>query len=131
MARPKQAHPTPAELEVLNIIWDHGPRTVREVMSHLSDGRPRGYTTVMSLLQVMFEKGLLDRCQEGRAFRYRARVPRSGTRKNMLGDLLRRAFDGSSSTLVAHLLEQASPDEEELTAIRKAIEAYQGKRGSE
>ncbi len=131
MARPKHQHPTPAELEVLNILWEQGPSTVRDVMECLNPNRPRGYTTVMSLLNVMFEKGLLTRKQEGRAFRYAARAQREKTLRRMVGDLLGRAFNGSSSTLVAHLLEQASPDEEEMAAIRSAIESYEQDREGE
>ena len=131
MARPKHQHPTPAELEVLNILWDQGPSTVRDVMECLNPNRPRGYTTVMSLLNVMFEKGLLTRKQEGRAFRYAARVQREKTLRRMVGDLLGRAFNGSSSTLITHLLEQASPDDKELAAIRSAIESYEQDREGE
>lgn len=126
MARPKHAHPTPAELELLNILWEHGPATVREVMERMA--KPRGYTTVMSLMQVMYEKKLLTRKQEGRAFRYAPKAPQERTLGKMLGDLLGRAFDGSSSTLVQHLLQHSAPDEEELAAIRSAIESYEKER---
>ena len=125
MARPKQLHPTPAELEVLNILWEQGPSTVREVIQGLPTRRQRGYTTVMSLLNVMFDKGLLNREPDGRAFRYSPRAKKSKTLKAMLGDLLGRAFDGSSSSLVTHLLEQATPNRDELDAIRAAIESYE------
>ena len=127
MARPKSLHPTPAELEVLNILWEHGPATVREVMGQLKS-RNRGYTTVMSLLQVMHEKSLLTRKPEGRAFRYTAKSPKEKTLRRMLGDLLGRAFAGSSSALVVHLLQQANPDDEELAEIRAAIEAFEDSR---
>jgi len=126
MARPKHAHPTPAELELLNILWEYGPATVREVIDRMS--KPRGYTTVMSLMQVMYEKKLLTRKQDGRAFRYAPRATQEKTLGKMLGDLLGRAFDGSSSTLVQHLLQHSAPDEEELAAIREAIESYQNGR---
>jgi len=126
MARPKHAHPTPAELELLNILWDHGPATVREVMERMS--KPRGYTTVMSLMQVMYEKKLLTRKPVGRAFRYAPRATQEKTLGKMLGDLLGRAFDGSSSTLVQHLLQHSTPDDEELAAIREAIESYEKDR---
>ena len=129
MARPKHLHPTPAELELLNILWEHGPATVREVMCRMS--KQRGYTTVMSLMQVMYEKKLLKRRQEGRAFRYTARAPQEHTLGKLLADLLGRAFNGSSSTLVQHLLEQSAPDAEELAAIREAIESYEQKRETE
>jgi len=131
MARPKHAHPTPAELEVLRILWNDGPATGREVMDRLETavkGKKRGYTTVMSLLDVMHEKGLLKRKTQGRAFVYSAKADEAKTLKQMVGDLLSRAFQGSSSALVSHLLDQATPDEEELVAIRSAIEEHERKQ---
>lgn len=128
MARPKHPHPTPAELETLNLIWEHGPLTVREVME-LTSKSSRGYTTVMSLMNVMYDKGLLTRKQEGRAFRYAAKAKQEMTLRKMLRDLLGRAFEGSSSALVSHLLECSSPDLEELKAIREAIESYERREG--
>ncbi len=125
MARPKQLHPTPAELQVLQVLWDEGPATVRQVMERLQKDRQRGYTTVMSLLDVMHGKGLLKRKSQGRAFVYSAKADQSKTLKRMVGDLLSRAFQGSSSSLVSHLLDQASPDQEELQAIRSAIEEHE------
>ena len=128
MARPKHPHPTPAELEVLTVLWDEGPATVRQVMERLNDTRPRGYTSVLSLLDVMHEKGMLKRKSEGRAFVYSPRVDQTKTLGKMVGDLLSRAFQGSSSSLVSHLLDQAAPDSDELKAIRAAISEHERKR---
>ena len=128
MARPKHSHPTPAELEVLTVLWEEGPATVRQVMERLNATRPRGYTSVLSLLDVMHEKGLLKRKSEGRAFIYSPRVDQTKTLGKMVGDLLSRAFQGSSSALVSHLLDQAAPDTEELKAIRAAISDHERKR---
>lgn len=131
MARPKQTNPTPAELEVLQVLWNEGPATGREVMERLEvlvRGKKRGYTTVMSLLDVMHAKGLLKRKTEGRAFVYSAKADEAKTLKKMVGDLLSRAFRGSSSQLVAHLLDQATPGEDELIAIRSAIEEHERKQ---
>lgn len=125
MARPKSDQPTPAELEVLKILWERGPCTVREVMTiHQERNKRRAYTSVMSLMNVMAEKGLLTRKPQGRAFIYTARLRRNQTLGNMVGDLWQRAFEGSASALVAHLLDQAHPTDEELEAIRAAIEEY-------
>jgi BlaI family penicillinase repressor len=129
MARPRHKNPTPAELEVLHIIWEHGPCTVREVMNLLKPKRPRAYTSVMSLMNVMAEKGLLNQKAKGRAFIYSAKVSRAKTRSSMLGDLLNRAFDGSANALVAHLLEQAEPNSEELDEIHKTITRFTRKKG--
>jgi predicted transcriptional regulator len=129
MARPKQEYPTPAELEVLKILWDRGPLTVRQVMQDVNHRRRRAYTSVMSLLNVMTDKGLLTRRPHGRAFIYSARRSRGKTLRGLLADLLGRAFEGSASALVAHLLDEANPSPEELDAIRRAIAAYQKEEG--
>jgi BlaI family penicillinase repressor len=130
MSRPKQEHPTPAELEVLKILWEQGPGTVRDVMSVLDQqGKRRAYTSVMSLLNVMADKGLLARKPKGRAFVYAALVNREKTLRQMVGDLVGRVFEGSANALVAHLLEQASPSTQELDAIRQTIAAYKEKKG--
>lgn len=129
MARPRHKNPTPAELEVLQIIWEHGPCTVREVMNLLKPKRPRAYTSVMSLMNVMAEKGLLNQEPKGRAFIYSAKVSRDKTQSSMLSDLLNRAFDGSANALVAHLLQQAEPNSEELDEIHKTITRFTRKKG--
>ena len=129
MPRPKMPYPTPAELEILKILWENGPLTVRDVMEDLKDrNKDRAYTSVMSLLGVMADKKLLSRTRQGRAFVYAAKLPREKTLSGLVGDLWKRAFDGSTSSLVAHLLNQASPSEEELAAIRLAIAAYESDR---
>lgn len=124
MARPRHKNPTPAELEVLQIIWEDGPCTVREVMDLLKPERPRAYTSVMSLMNVMAEKGLLNQKPKGRAFIYSAKVSREKTQSSMLSDLLNRAFDGSANALVAHLLLQTEPNSEELDEIHKTITKF-------
>ncbi len=129
MARPKEEQPTAGELEVLKVLWDLGPSTVREVMEVLNKRRPRAYTSVMSLLNVMADKELLVREPRGRAFVYRPKNDRRRTLRRMVGDLLGRAFEGSTSQLVAHLLDQSKPTTTELEEIRRAIEEYQQQRG--
>jgi len=129
MARPRHKNPTPAELEVLQIIWEDGPCTVREVMNLLKPKRPRAYTSVMSLMNVMAEKGLLRQKPKGRAFIYSAKVSRDKTQSSMLSDLLNRAFDGSANVLVAHLLQQAEPNCKELDEIHKTITRFSRKKG--
>ncbi|ADB16594.1 transcriptional repressor, CopY family [Pirellula staleyi DSM 6068] len=128
MPRPKEEQPTPAELEVLKVIWNRGASTVREVMDVLNEERPRAYTSVMSLLNVMADKGLLRRIAQGRAFLYEAAVDRQSALQQMVGDLLGRVFEGSTRELVAHMLDQSNPSREELDEIRKAIREYQQQR---
>ena len=129
MPRPKHEHPTPAELEVLQLLWEGGPSTVRQVMEALNRRRRRAYTSVMSLLGVMTDKGLLKRRLKGRAFLYEARVAREKTVGQMLQDLLGRAFDGSAASLVARLLDESSPSPRELAEIRDTIEQFRQGRG--
>jgi len=129
MARPRHENPTPAELEVLQVIWEQGPSTVRQVMNALNEERPRAYTSVMSLMNVMAEKGLLTQKPKGRAFVYSARVSQGRTQSQIVRDLLGRVFDGSASALVTHLLEQAKPDNKELDEIRKTISEFARKKG--
>ena len=129
MARPRHENPTPAELEVLQVIWEQGPSTVREVMTVLNSKRPRAYTSVMSLMNVMAEKGLLGQKAKGRAFVYSARNSRAKILSCMVSDLLNCAFDGSASALVTHLLEQADPDNKELDEIQSTITEFERKKG--
>jgi predicted transcriptional regulator len=129
MVRPRHENPTPAELEVLQVLWERGPSTVREVMTVLNNDRPRAYTSVMSLMNVMEEKGLLRTKPQGRAFVYSPRVSRDKIQSRMVGDLLGRVFDGSASTLVLHLLQQAKADPREIDEIRKAIAEFEQKKG--
>ncbi len=128
MARPRHKNPTPAELEVLQIIWEHEPCTVREVMNFLKPKRARAYTSVMSLMNVMAEKGMLSQKPKGRAFIYSVKVSQDKTQSSMLSDLLNRAFDGSANALVAHLLQQAEPNSEELDEIHKTITRFTRKK---
>ena len=131
MARPRNEGPTPAELEILRVVWERGPSTVREVLEALNSSRKRAYTSVMSLMNVMAEKGLLSRAPQGRAFVYDAKVTRRKTRSQMLKDMLDRVFDGSANLVVAHLLEQAKPSEEELEEIRRTVADFLDQEGSE
>ncbi len=113
----------------LVVDWEHGACTVREVLNLLEPKRKRAYTSVMSLMKVMADKGLLTQKPKGRAFVYSAKVSRDKTQSNMLSDLLNRAFDGSAHSLVAHLLEQAKPDSGELNEINKTITEFAKKKG--
>lgn len=122
MSRPKTSHPTAGEFEMLRILWQNGPSTVREVLEALAD--ERAYTSVMSLLNVMYEKRLVTRQPEGRAFRYSAVHQPEHHESKLLGDILTRVFSGSASALVARLLEQSKPSEKELADIRKLISDY-------
>jgi BlaI family transcriptional regulator, penicillinase repressor len=127
--RPKSAQPTPGELEVLKILWQCEPMTVRQVMEELNKHHRRAYTSVMSLMEVMNEKGFLIRSKKGRAFVYQANVSREKTVGKMLMDLMGRAFEDSASALMVHLLDQTNPSTQELEEIRRTIDEYCIKRG--
>ncbi len=130
MARPRHEQPTPAELEVLKILWERqGPSSVRDVLEsvNLQADPPRAYTSVMSLLNVMTDKGLLRRSPQGRAFVYEPVAPREQTLRSLLGETLKRVYDGSASLLVAHLLDQSRPSADELDKIRSLLDAYQSR----
>ncbi len=129
MARPRHQHPTPNELEILHVIWQRGPSTVRQVMNILNETRHRAYTSILSLMNIMYEKGLLKREPKGNAFVYKNKATQKKTLAAMVADLVRRGFDGSASAMVAHLLEQAGLSADELEEIRKTIAAYSRKRG--
>jgi BlaI family transcriptional regulator, penicillinase repressor len=132
MARPRHEQPTPAELEVLKILWDRdGPSTVRdvfEIVNRQADP-PRAYTSVMSLLNVMTDKGQLRRLPQGRAFLYEPVSPREQILRSLLGETLERVYNGSASLLVAHLLDQSDPSVDELDQIRSLLDDFQNRRG--
>ena len=120
--------PTPAELEILGVLWEIGPSTVREVQEELQRGRPTGYTTVLKLLQIMTDKGLVRRDVRERAHRYTPRLPRERTEQQMVGDLLDRAFGGSASRLVMRALASRPATPEELERIRQLLDEIEGER---
>lgn len=114
--------PTDAELSILRILWRRGPSTVREVHEELSRERSTVYTTVLKLLQIMTEKGLVTRQEAGRAHIYRARQSEEQAQRRLVIDLLDRAFDGSAQRLVLRALtaKKASPDD--LAQIRRLLD---------
>ena len=120
--------PTPSELEILGVLWERGPSTVREVRQALDARRPTGYTTVLKLLQIMTEKGLVRRDERERAHRYTPRLPRERTEQQIVGDLLDRAFGGSSSRLVLRALSSRKATPEELDRIRELLDEIEGKK---
>lgn len=131
MPRPRHEQPTPAELELLKILWDRGdPTSVRDVLEVVNRHAnvPRAYTSVMSLLNVMTDKGHLRRFAQGRAFLYEAAAPREHTLRSLLGETLKRVCNGSPSLLVAHLLEHSQPAGNELEQIRRLVDEYQRRR---
>ena len=114
-------------MEILKVLWERGPSTGREVLGVLVTQRKRAYTSVMSVLNIMANKGQVIRKPNGRAFVYSAKRRREKTLGKMVGSLLGRAFEGSAASLVSQLLDQSKPTPEELDKIRKVIEEYEGR----
>ena len=119
---PARPRPTPAELEILRVLWERGPSTVREIHSILSRGRPTGYTTVLKFLQIMMEKKLVDRDARQRTHVYRARASREHTQQQLLRELTTRAYGGSAAKLVMQALSSKRASADELAAIRKLLD---------
>ena len=124
MPRPSPTKPTDGELAILQCLWRGGPMTVRDVHDQLSKRRPMGYTTVLKLMQIMVDKGLLWRDEKERAHVYSPKIARANTRQRLLDDLLERAFDGSAKQLVMQALASRKASAEDLDEIRKMIDDY-------
>jgi len=117
--------PTDAELDILAVLWDRGPSTVRQIAEAL--GRENAYTTVLKLLQIMTEKRLVQRRESGRLHIYTAAASRDQTQSHLVRDLLDRAFGGSAAQLVLRALSTKKASPEELAEIRKLIDHHRGR----
>ena len=127
MARPASKHPTELELEILKVLWRSGPLAVRQVRDALA--RDLAYTSVMTVMTIMLDKGYLIRRKEGASYVYRPLVTEQATRGQMLEDLVQRAFDGSAAAVMVNLLESADLDDAELSELRSLLKrkAREGK----
>jgi BlaI family penicillinase repressor len=119
--------PTPVELSILGVLWGRGPSTVREVHEVLSKTKPIGYTGVLKFLQIMTVKGSVRRNSEQRAHVYEAFQPEDKTKRQLVGDLMQRAFSGSASELVMHALAGKRTSQEEIDEIRRILDAHERK----
>ena len=118
--------PTDAELEILNVLWQRGASTVRDVQGQIVRSRPAmGYTTVLKLMQIMAEKGLVRRDESQRAHVYEARLAQEQTQRQLIGDLLERAFDGSATKLVMQALPAKKTSAKELSTIREMLDEFE------
>jgi len=125
--QPPMALPTAAELDILAVVWTLGMATVREVHDKL--GKDNRYTTTLKTMQLMTEKGLLIRGERFGSHVYEAGVPREQTQKQILGDLLKRAFGGSARSLVVGALKAQPTSREELDEIRAMLDALAKEKG--
>ena len=122
----KQIRPTDSELEILNILWSNGPQTVRQVHDELGRQRDIGYTTVLKLMQIMFEKKLLTRDESSRSHIYSAKYCAEQTQKQLVKDLVKRAFGGSTEKLVMQALSAKRATPEEINEIRRLLDEMEG-----
>lgn len=117
--------PTEAELEILRVLWDQGPSTVREVHTILGRQRDIGYTTILKLMQIMAAKGLVQRDETERAHVYKARVAQEQTQRQLVGHLLDRAFGGSAARLMMQALSGRKASAEEIAQMRQMLADFE------
>jgi predicted transcriptional regulator len=118
----KKHKPTESELEILSILWESGPSTVRQVNDQLSLRKNTGYTTTLKLMQIMHEKGMVDRVMDGRTHIYRAVLPQEEMQLTLMDRLLQTAFSGSATKLVLQALGNHRTSDEELREIKDLIQ---------
>jgi BlaI family transcriptional regulator, penicillinase repressor len=128
MSKRNQPRPTDAELEILRVLWNRGPSTVRDVFEESKRDKPVGYTTILKFMQIMADKGLVRRNEDQRAHLYEAMVPKESTQRQLVGDLLDRAFGGSSLDLVMQALSAKRATSSEIDQIRRLLDKYEEKR---
>jgi BlaI family transcriptional regulator, penicillinase repressor len=124
-SRPK---PTAAELEILRVLWRRGPSTVNQIQPELERGSRVGYTTVLKLLQIMFDKGLVKRDESSRPHVFRAAVPEAQVKRRLVSDLLDQVFEGSAMSLVMQALATKRATPEELRQLRELLDEIEGGR---
>jgi len=124
MTSRRSKRPTDAELEILGILWGEGPSTVREVHGILEQHRPTGYTTALKTMQIMAEKGLVERDETQRTHVYSAKLDRAQAQKSFINNMVDTVFGGSSKSLVMRALEADDVTAEDVAEIRKVIEEF-------
>jgi BlaI family transcriptional regulator, penicillinase repressor len=117
--------PTDAELEILTVLWSHGPSTVRQIHEIISGRKPTQYSTVLKFMQIMSEKGLVRRDEQQRAHIYEAAQSREWTQQRLAGDLLQRAFGGSAKNLLVGALSARKASKQELAELRNLLDDYE------
>lgn len=117
-----QSKPTEAELEILQVLWENGPSSVRFVNEQLGERKEVGYTTTLKLMQIMFEKGLVTRNTDARSHIYEAAIERDATQRNLLGTFVDNVFSGSAMNLVMQALGNHKASKDELDQIKALIE---------
>ena len=127
MAKQKTPQPTDRELEILRILWNNGPGTVRQVNEAMNKDKATGYTTTLKLMQIMTEKGLLSRDESQFRHIYEPAISEEKTQKQIIGNLLEKAFSGSAEKLVMRALSAKKIPATELAKIIRTLEKMEGK----
>jgi BlaI family transcriptional regulator, penicillinase repressor len=126
----KPPRPSDLELQILSVLWERGPSTVRVIREALPDGKDRAYTTVLTLVQILEKKGMIGHAVQGQAHVYHPLVTQRQVLRPVMRDLLRNVFGGRPAEVVQCLLDSTRLDEEELSQIRQALQtAAQKSRG--
>src|SRR5882724_9287819 len=120
--------PTASELEILHVLWNRGPSTVREVLDSLNEKKTMGYTGVLKLLQIMTAKDTVRRDETQRAHVYEARRPADQTKRQLAVDMLQRVFEGSASQLMMHALAGTKTSREEMDELRRLLNEHERNR---
>jgi predicted transcriptional regulator len=129
MKRSTTVRPTPGELEILGVLWRQGPSTVRQVHDALRAHRATGYTTVLKLMQIMADKGLVARDMSRRPHVYAARLEEGAAQRSLVRELIARAFGGSAARLAVHALSSATATDEELAEVRRLLDQIESRKG--
>lgn len=123
----KRPKPTTAELEILSVLWEHGPATVRVIHEILSQGKETGYTTTLKILQKMTDKGLVTRDESRRSHVYHAAVQAEQTQRQLVDELINQAFGGATEKLVMQALSLRKVAPEEIESLRKLLDQLEEK----
>ncbi len=121
-------HPTKVELGILRVLWSAGPLSVRAVQNILNETKETGYTSVLKTMQIMTDKGLVERDDSQRPQIYRARYSEDRTQKQLLTDLIQRVYGGSVKALVMHAVGTRKPSDADLEAIEKLLDRFEGEK---
>jgi predicted transcriptional regulator len=130
MNNSKQNKPTESEMEILQVMWEQGPSTVREVHEILSETKDSGYTTTLKLMQIMNEKGLLNRNDESKTHIYTAAVKKESIQKQVVSKMINGLFKGSSAKLVMHALGNHRASKQEILEIKKYLDEIENKESA-
>lgn len=123
----KQIKPTDSELEILNVLWQRGPSTVREIHEELGKNKDAGYTTTLKLMQIMYEKGILERDTTTRTHVYQPALSQENAQGQILKRMIDTVFNGSAAQMVMQALGNHKANAEELELIRKYLDEAEGK----